>query len=349
MNQYRNARRERLLGLLEELGLYAVLLRSPANFAHYTNGADNRVDRGDPCGVAAVLVCPDGEWVVTDNIEAERFREEETPGMQVVDHLWYEGPDEIIRELTGGASLGSDLPAPDERDVSGALLPLRRVLDPDATDRYRLAGVDAAAALSETAAALSPDTPEIEAAAELEAALRRRSLNAAVLLAGGKQRAARYRHPVARAEPDARLGGRAMLVACAERGGLYANATRVLDFEDPNPESRRLQRACDNILARARQAARPGRTLAQAFEDIVEAYREEGFPEAWKEHHQGGVTGYASREVIATPHTRTEMRTGMAFAFNPSLASPGGAFAKAEETFLLTQDGPEILTEESRV
>lgn len=346
LSRCRNARRERLLGLLEHLGLGAALLRTPANFAHYTNGADNRVDRADPCGVAVVLVSPEGEWVITDNIEAARFREEETPELQVAEYPWYEGAEKTIRELTGDASLGSDLPATNEREISGELAALRYVLDPDATERYRLVCADAAAALSETAAAISPDTHELEAAAELEASLRRRGLNSAVLLAGGEERAARYRHPAPRAGTYDRIGGRAMLVACAERGGLYANTTRILELDEPSPESRRLQRVCDNILARARLAARPGRTLAQVFEEITRAYREEGFPEAWKEHHQGGITGYASREMIATPRTQTEIRESMAFAFNPSLVAPGGEFAKAEETFLLTRTGPEVLTEE---
>jgi hypothetical protein len=51
------------------------------------------------------------------------------------------------------------------------------------------------------------------------------------------------------------------------------------------------------------------------------------------------MTGYASREVVATPDARQEIREGQAFAWNPSLEG-----AKAEETFLLGPDGPEILT-----
>lgn len=346
MSGYRQARRERLLVLLERLGVGAVLLRTHASFAHYTNGADNRVDRAAPSGVAAVLVTPEGEWIVTDNIEAGRFREEETPEMEVVEHPWYEASEALVEDLTGGASLGSDLPAVGERDISGELARLRYVIDPDAAERYRSVGSDAAAALAETAANISPGTVELDAAAELEAALRRRGMNAAVLLAGGEGHAARYRHPVPRAGTRARLGGRAMLVACAERGGLYANSTRTVDLREPGIETRRMQRACDNILAGARESARPGRTLAEVFAEIAEAYREEGFPEGWRHHHQGGITGYASREVIATPRTEVEVEEGMAFAFNPSLAATkAGAFAKAEETFLLTSDGPEIMTE----
>ncbi|PLS86382.1 MAG: peptidase, partial [Actinobacteria bacterium] len=75
----REVRSERLRGLMERLRVGAVLLRRPANFAWYTNGADNKVDRSSPVGVASLLVTGDAEYVVADNIEAARMRDEETP------------------------------------------------------------------------------------------------------------------------------------------------------------------------------------------------------------------------------------------------------------------------------
>ena len=265
------------------------------------------------------------------------MREEETPGFEVAEHPWHEGPGRTLRELVGGAPLGADSPAEGARDVSGEISPLRRVLDADAVERYRRVGADAVAAMSEAAGSLSSDTDELEAAAALAAACRRRGLFAPVLLAASEARFARYRHPIPRGGP---LGRRAMLVVCAERGGLYANLTRVLDFEEPDGETRRRQEACETVLRRMREeATRPGRTLADAFADCERFYAEEGFEGAWRDHHQGGTTGYASREVIATPGTQHEIEAGHAFAWNPSLVG-----AKAEETFVLTGAGPQVLT-----
>ena len=131
-----------------------------------------------------------------------------------------------------------------------------------------------------------------------------------------------------------------MLVVSAERGGLYANVTRIVDFEEPDSELRRRQEACGTILRRMReQATRPGLTLADAFEDCRSFYAEEGYPDEWRLHHQGGMTGYASREVIATPRTHQSIELGQAFAWNPSITG-----AKAEETFVLTESGPEVIT-----
>jgi antitoxin VapB len=333
----RESREEKLRALMEERGLGALLLRRPANFAWYTGGADNRVDRGDPLGVAAVLLTQESAYVLTDNIEAPRMREEQTPNLEVLSHPWYEGPERLLREVVGDAGTGADFPSEIGPDVSGEVAPLRYVLDAAAIDGYRRLGADAAEAMAEAAASLAPDTDELEAAAELAAACRRRGMFSPVLLAASGERLARYRHPIPR---GGALGGRAMLVACAERGGLFANLTRIVGFEDPDPETARRQEACEEILRRMREeATRPGRTLADAFEDCRRFYTEAGFPEGWTDHHQGGTTGYASREVVATPETRQEIRTGQAFAWNPSLEG-----AKTEETFVLGEGGPEVLT-----
>ena len=330
-------RDEKLRTLMQEQGLGALLLRRPANFAWYTGGADNRVDRGDPLGVAGVLLTPGSTYVLTDNIEAPRMRGEQTPDMEVVEHPWHEGPAALLRELTDGARVGTDFPSEIGPEVSAEVAQERYVLDATAVESYRRLGADAAEAVTEAASSVTPDTDEVEAAAELAAACRRRGMFSPVLLAASGGRLTRYRHPIPRGGP---LGSRAMLVVCAERGGLFANLTRIIDFEEPGPETARRQEGCAEILRRMREeATRPGRTLAEVFEDCRRFYAEAGFPEGWRDHHQGGMTGYASREVVATPDTPQEIQKGQAFAWNPSLED-----AKTEETFVLGESGPEVLT-----
>ena len=72
---------------------------------------------------------------------------------------------------------------------------------------------------------------------------------------------------------------------------------------------------------------------------ILQAYAEIGGAEAFEQHHQGGIAGYRSREVLALPGDKTLLQQGMAVAWNPSLAG-----AKAEDTFLLAERGIENLT-----
>jgi Xaa-Pro dipeptidase len=331
------SRQQRLRELMDRLGLGALLLRRSTNFAWYTGGADNRVDHASPFGVADVLVTRDAQCIFTNNIEAPRMRDEQTPDLEVIEHSWYGDEVRAVREVVGDASLGADFSLEGALDVSDEVAQLRYVLDPDALERYRRVGTDAAAAVAEAADSLEPGMSEREAAANLAAACRRRGLFSSVLLAAADDRIARYRHPIPHGDT---LERRAMLVVSAERGGLYANVTRMVHFEEPDTELKQRQDACEDILRRMREeATRPGRTLADAFEDCCRFYAEEGFPDEWKLHHQGGMTGYASREIIATSQTRQEIEVGQAFAWNPSITG-----AKAEETFVLTESGPEVIT-----
>lgn len=331
------SRRRRLRELMERRGLEALLLRRPANFAWYTGGADNRVDHDSPFGVADVLVTGESEYVFANNIEGPRMREEQTPDFEVIEHPWYEDGATAIREVAGDVALGTDFPLEKAEDVSGDIAPLRYVLDADAIERYRRVGTDAAAAMSEAANSVKPDMTEYEAAALLASACRKRGLFSSVLLAAADGRIPGYRHPIPHGD---RIQQRAMLVVSAERGGLYANVTRMVHFDEPDPEIARRQEACETILRRMREEATSGgNTLADAFGDCQRFYSEAGYPEEWRLHHQGGMTGYGSREIIASPATGQVIRIGHAFAWNPSITG-----AKAEETFILTETGPAIIT-----
>ena len=331
----REARWEKLRELMERRDLGAVVLGHPANFAWYTGGSDNRVDHSDPLGVASVVVAHEAEYILTTNIEAGRMREEEVPDLKVVEYPWYEDPSSTIEELAGGGSIGADHLLEGAVEISGEVAPLRYVLDPEAIERYRQVGADASAAMAEVEDFLKPEMDEYEAVALLGAAYRKRGLFTPVLMATGEERILRYRHPIPR---GGKLGGRAMLVACSERGGLYANLTRIAYFEEPDEETRRRQEMCEVILERMRETTTKDRSLSEVFEDCKKFYAEAGFPGEWKLHHQGGLTGYASRELVATPKTNLDIEAGMAFAWNPSITG-----AKAEETFILTDSGARVV------
>src|SRR3954451_21093234 len=121
----RRPRQQELRELMERMGLEALLLRRSTNFAWYTGGADNRVDHASPFGVADVLVTRDVEYIFTNNIEAPRMREEQTPNFEVVEHPWHQDEAAALREVIGEASLGTDFPLENASDVSGEVAPLR--------------------------------------------------------------------------------------------------------------------------------------------------------------------------------------------------------------------------------
>jgi Xaa-Pro dipeptidase len=331
-----STRRRQVQDLIERVGLDAVLLRRPENFAWYTGGGNSRVEYAAPAGVADVVVTAEGELVLAPTIEAPRMRAEEAPGFRVVEYPWEQGPQAALRELVGEGALGADVDLPGAADVGAELDFLRRVLDVASIERLRGIGADLTAALAEAGGQVEPGASEHDAAAAIAAACRRRGLVPTVLLAATDERIRRHRHPL---PTSATLERRVMLVASAQRGGLYANLTRIEWFEEPDRKSARRQAACEEILARMREeVTRPGRTLAEAFDGCRRLYAEVGFGDEWRLHHQGGITGFASREVIATPSTEVPIEVGQAFSWNPSITG-----AKAEDTFVLTEEGPEVV------
>ena len=333
----RRRRREQLHVLMDRLHIGAVLMIRPANFAWYTGGGDNRVDRSAPTGEAAVLVTRDGEYILTNSIEAQRMRDEQTPDIPVLEYPWYDTWDVVLTELVDIALLGTDAPVGRGRDVGADIAPLRYALDQGAIERYRNVGADAARAVAEAGSEMYSGIQEWEALSLLEAACRRSGLYSPVAMAAGDGRLRTYRHPIPHAGACER---RVMLVVCAERGGLYANLTRWVHFEEPDVDLRNRQHACDVILGRMREeATQTGNTLGDTFGSCLAFYADAGYPDEWKLHHQGGLTGYASRELIAHPGAQMQIAVGQAFAWNPSITG-----AKAEETFVLTPEGPEVLT-----
>lgn len=272
--------------------------------------------------------------VITKDIEAERMRREVTPDLEVISFPWTATLEDAVGRIAPG-TLGADLPFARAVDLGDEVAVLRRNLDPDAIARYPAIGTAASAAIDEAAAVVTDGLTEHQVAAELVAAAGRRELHAAVAIVAADERIALYRHPMPVGQV---IKHRCMLVLSAERGGLHASVTRFVDLTPPDSGTAERMRICLQLGEAMRAATRPGRSLAEVFSDITRLYVEAGHADAWRAHHQGGVTGYAGREELATPGSQHLIAAGQAFAWNPSLRG-----AKSEETFLLLESGPHVI------
>lgn len=320
-------------------GLGGLRLRGHDWFAWATCGGSNSVLWTSELGVAELLVTETGAFVLADAIDAARLEQEELPdGLELIELPWAE-PDRreaFVVDQVGGGGVASDAPMGRERPLPEALASVRLRLGPAELDRYRLLGREAAAAMTETLRSAMPEAAEREIAAVGAATLLRRGIHPGLVLVGGARRLPLFRHPTPTAEP---LGDRAIVVFCGRRHGLYANLTRFVYFRRPTPEERRLASAVAEVEAVAWNASRPGVTLGEIYAAVATAYTRLGFPGAELEHHQGGVTGYRSRELLATPGNRMTIQLGSAVAWNPSL--PG---SKIEDTAVVASRDLETLT-----
>lgn len=316
--------------LLRRRKAKGIWLRRRLNVAWITAGLEPSIDLSSENGSYGVFISPERRAIVTNNIELPRLIDEERIedlGFEPLQFQWYQQP----------TTSGMDGILTDDGEIEEELQKLRWVLLPTEQDRYRTLGADTAAALAEVARSLQPGQTERQIAQQLEAACAARDGRAVVSLVGVDGRIERYRHPLPTETP---LRKYAMLVVCMRRGGLIASATRLVYLGRLTDELDEKMRKMAFIDATVIGASRPGRTLGDAFADLQTAYAKSGEADQWKKHHQGGLTGYRTRERLATPGDSTRMEAGQALAWNPSVVG-----CKSEDTILLTEQGFEILTQ----
>lgn len=99
-----------------------------------------------------------------------------------------------------------------------------------------------------------------------------------------------------------------------------------------------------NVDAAFNRATVAGGRIGDVFTTGSDAYSQNRFrPNEWRYHHQGGATGYAPRDELATARSDGLVAVGQAFAWNPS--APG---IKVEDTVLATSGQPLVLTLDER-
>lgn len=320
--------------LIEERA-QALRLRGIDWFAWATAGASSTVLLTTDTGIAEVLVTLEGAWILTNDIEEKRLVDEELPGhfdLLVTPWAFPQKREVLVREMAQGGTVLSDRPQAEEHALSPAWLHFRWMLMSSERERYRTLGSQASQAMTEVMLHARPDWKEYQLAGAGAEALWARGIEPALTLVAGERRLPRYRHPTPKGEV---LGKQAMLVFCARQYGLFANLTRFVSFGALSKEDALRHQHVREVEAEALQNSNPGKTLGEIYGVMDHAYQKQGYPDAIYQHHQGGLTGYLSREVVATPSTtHATLAEGMAFAWNPSLVG-----AKIEDTFLIGGGG----------
>ena len=306
---------------------------------------------GAEAGAASVLVTREDAYLLAANNELRRILDEQVggSGFTPVEWPWHEadGEGQIVERLCDPERSVSDLGRLGLPATPPEFTELRFTLLPPEVDRYRRLGQAAAEAVEVTIGAAVPGDREIDVAARLAYECGRRSIVPLVNLVGADDRIGQHRHPL---PTDQRLA-RTLLVSLSGRGhGLHASLTRMVHFGPPAGTSAWAGDDLDLSLA-ARHAAIcridarliaescVGSVLGDVFEQGLDQYEREGFANEWQQHHQGGLTGYAGREVFATAGSHHVLRAGQALAWNPTI--PG---VKSEDTVLVTERGAEVLT-----
>lgn len=335
----------KLKEILEQNKLGGIVLRGVDWFSWATAGGQSGVILTRETGVAEVFVTLQGAWILTNQIENPRLSQEEVTADFTVQVFPWEDPaaaDRFVREMSQSKKIASDRPKEGELALPNSVYELKLVLLDSEIERYRKTGQLASQAMTAAMKQAHPDMTEAELAGIGARELLTRGLDPTLILVGNHDRVQVHRHPLPK---NNRLGDSAMMVFCARGAGLYANLTRFTFFRPLSELEAKKFRTLRGIEAAALSATRTEKTISKVYQQIAQVYEQTGYGREIHNHHQGGPTGYLSREAIARPvagDTPAEIiRNRMAFAWNPSL--PG---AKVEDTVLFLDGKIEVLTQD---
>jgi antitoxin VapB len=341
------AKTARVVEMLLQNNLGGVLISSQPNFSWLTAGSSNGIDMSREAGAGALLVRDDGKrFVLANRIEMPRLVDEELAdeGFEPVEFSWEAekaSPGFLATQALGllskGATLGSDVDAgPAALPVEASLARCRFQLTTAELERFRMLASEAAQAVGKLARTLTPGETEREVARRLADVLAVHNIRAVVNLVAADERIQKYRHPV---PTDRRWEKVLMMVVCARRGGMIASFTRIVCSGAIPDELQRHTLAAARVNAQLLAATRPGVSGADLFKLAADTYANEGFAGEEHLHHQGGATGYRTRDWLAYPACTERVQTNQLFAWNPSVTG-----TKVEETCISSADGAEVLT-----
>lgn len=291
-------------------------------------------------GATSLVIMKDEKYLISNNIEGPRMIHEEgveAQGFMVKTYPWYEDQEAaIVKALVKEGPLGSDVPFPGAVTVAEEIARLRYSLTPEEVERYRWLGERASLALEKTLQETRKGEKESEVVGRLCRELWKDRIDPVTLMAAADERVFQFRHPI----PAEKSIDRYLMVSVnARKWGLIVSLTRFVRFGKLPIELKEKYLANVFIDCVFMAATKPGTHARQVLQRGLEAYREKGFPEEWKFHHQGGSIGYTGRDYRTHFNTPDIVQENQAFTWNPSLEG-----TKSEDTILASAKGLEMIT-----
>ena len=326
---------ERLREWMRVQDLDGVLISRRDNFAWLTVGGDNHVLKNTETGAGHLLITPDEQTLLAYSMDARRILEEQLPGQryETLTRRWYEGDPRGLASTLVKGRLAADTPLPGCEERSLEISRLHDPLTELEIDRCRWLGRQTALLLEALAGWVQPGMSEQQIARQMQAAFTLQGIELDVVIVGSDERVERLRHSL---PTNQKVEKYVMVHPAARRWGLHANVCRSISFGKPKEAIRQAYRAAATIETQVLGMLQPGVRFADILQQQKIWYRENGFPEEWREHFQGGPTGY----VPADPtRCQTEMRVVANQAYDWFITLPG---VMAEELALLTGEGVEV-------
>jgi Xaa-Pro dipeptidase len=323
--------------LMEQLECEAALLLAPAHVAWLTAGMNVRgliADSERP----GVYTNGRQRWLLCSNIDTQRLFDEELDqlGFQLKEWTWEGGRAELLLNVTTGRKVCCDRPLPNMPQTSERLRPLLRVLTTFEQDEYRTLGRLVAHAVEATARNLTRNSTEEEVAGQLGHRLLHRGVEPVSISVTADGRGAKFRRA---GFGPALVKETCVIQATAQRGGLYATASRTVSFGPPPDEFRTAHDLALKLAAVYRALARPDETIASVRKAGQPILGGTEFEFDGRFAQSGYGSGRFPAEELRRAGQDERFAAGQALVWQPRVGP-----AAVVDTAVVTADGGECVT-----
>ena len=330
----------RVREFLDKKGKEGLLLTYQRNFSWFTAGGENRVNTAATEGASSLLITRKNKYLIANNIETPRLMEEEVGSLnlEILQFPWNEEEkkEKFISKVCPLNKLLSDdgFVRTEMIDIS----PLQYSLTEREVERYLLLGKESSEITSQVCRKIEKGETENEVAGSLSKEFLRKGIVPTVVLIAADDRIGKFRHPLYKGK---RIERCVLIVLCVKRNGLIVALSRLVHFGELPEELKRKHEAVVKVDASLILNSKIGKPIGEIFDAGVRAYRDSGFPEEWRFHHQGGPMGYNERYFVSTSKEIRRVEVNEPFGWNPSIRG-----TKSEDTIISTQNGIKIVTED---
>jgi Xaa-Pro dipeptidase len=288
---------DRIYHLMDQKGYDAIVIGTQSNYSWLSCGGTSKVLLTSDIAVAYCVITKKNRFLVAYTMDGPRNIEEELEGMgfEPVFIRWYENSLEgKVLELVKGYKVLSDIPLEGAAVSMKEFYGLHYPLTEWEINRFRRIDQDAERLLKKAADYAKPGMLETEVESELISLFVKAGYFPIVVLLGSDERIMKYRHLIAK---EKKIDKYLLLILVMRKFGLNAVLTRSVYFGDKLPdEIYRKFRAASTIAAHCIALTIPGVKFSTILEMQKKLYSDLGYPEEWKNHFQGGITGYVCND-----------------------------------------------------
>ncbi len=271
----------------------AVLIGNQMDFSWFSCGGSSRTLITSEETSTFMLITMDKKYLVAYTMDAPRALEEELDGLGFEPKLihWYDRSlGETALDLAKGKRILSDISLPGTVFNPKEFYNLHYPLTDWEIERYKTICKEAETTLRSVVDKASPGMKESEVEVMLMSEFIHQGFLPVVVLMGSDERIAKYRHLNA---TNKKIEKVLLLILAMRKFGLNTVFTRTVCFGDKLPdETEHRFKAASTIAAYCIANTIPGKHFADILEMQKRLYKELGYKDEWRNHFQGGITGY---------------------------------------------------------